>query len=169
MSAYKAVYIIPKKLGKGEVDAVWLEPYETYDFYVGRNIPRIPGYDDDIHFNTPITKYYGDLDTEEEEDDQDTEDTDIIDLISGAGGAGGGGGGGKKRKRPPVPMHLPAEEQARALQQQGAAGGGGGGGVGGPKKKIGHRPPQVHHPPPKHHQMRLPVGEDQSEATLSNQ
>lgn len=46
-SAFEALYVVPRKLPRGTVDAIWLEPYQVYDFYVGRTIPKIPGYDED--------------------------------------------------------------------------------------------------------------------------
>ncbi|ODN04718.1 hypothetical protein Ocin01_01984 [Orchesella cincta] len=54
-----AVYVVPRRSGKQKVDHVWLEPYETYDFYVGRNIPRIPGYDEAFEDAGTQLKKYG--------------------------------------------------------------------------------------------------------------
>lgn len=72
ISAYVAVYITPKKLTEWQVDAVWIEPYETYDFYVGRNIPRIPGYDDEhSHVNAINISDFYNVVAEDEDEEED--------------------------------------------------------------------------------------------------
>ncbi|CAL8096340.1 unnamed protein product [Orchesella dallaii] len=77
---FNAFQIVPKKLGKGrKVDPVWLEPYETYDFYVGRNIPRIPGYDEafeDTETTTSLKKYGLGVDIEDEDEGPTNTETD---------------------------------------------------------------------------------------------